>query len=83
MISVNLTTLKAVFKACGASTDDFSFFDLLDEEQINKVFNYLHNTLVYYGAPKFGPIQTMCYVFCDLSAREKDWRSHVRGAQAS
>ena len=53
MISVNLTTLKAVFKACGAITDDLSFFDFLDEEQINKVFTYLHNTLVYCGAPKF------------------------------
>jgi hypothetical protein len=32
---------------------------------------------------RFGPIQKILYVFCDLSVRKKDWRSRKRGAQAT
>jgi hypothetical protein len=34
------------------------------------------------GYLSFGPIEKH-YVFCDLSVREKDWRSRARGAQAT
>ena len=34
------------------------------------------------GYPSFGPIKNI-NVFCDVSVREKDWRSRARGAQAT
>ena len=35
------------------------------------------------GYLSFGPIEKNIYVFCDLSVREKDWRSRARGAKAT
>ncbi len=35
------------------------------------------------GYLSFGPIVKKDYVFCDVSVREKDWRSRARGAKAT
>ena len=35
---------------------------------------YPHNTTEYLS---FGPIEENIMFFCDLSGREKDWRSHT------
>ena len=41
---------------------------------------YDHFTVGYLS---FGPIEKMYNVFCDLSVREKDWRSRARGVKAT
>ncbi len=38
--------------------------------------------MVTVGYLSFGPIEKQ-YVFCDVSVREKDWRSRARGAKAT
>jgi hypothetical protein len=35
------------------------------------------------GTHVLDPLKNICYVFCNLSVREKDWRSHARGAKAT
>ena len=39
--------------------------------------------LKYREVPKFWTHWKIFYVFCDVSVREKDWRSRARGAQAT